>query len=96
MLDFVFSYTVLMMSIHTAEGLSLFISNTAFLKHLAVEDTIIYVIMLDVNIVVLGELFKFMFCIHGLFTTSASLNEAEYIVRSMIDHQSSTNGMIFS
>ena len=56
MLDFVFSYTVLMMSIHTAEGLSLFISNTAFLKHLAVEDTIIYVIMLDVNIVVLGEL----------------------------------------
>ena len=85
MLDFVFSYTVLMISVHTVEGLSLLANNTAFLEYLAIEDMIVCVIILDVHIAVLGESLKFIFCFHGLFITSTSLNEAKYVVRSMID-----------
>ena len=96
MFYFVFSYTVLMMSVYTAEGLSLLVCYTAFLEHLAVKDTIVYMIVFDFHIAVLGESFKFMFCLHRLFTTSASLYETEYVVGSMVDHQRSTNGMIFS
>ena len=84
------------MSVYITEGLSLFVSNTAFLEHLAVENTILCMIMLDFNVAVLSESFEFIFCLHGLFTTSTSLNEAEYVVGSIVNHQSTTNCIIFS
>ena len=75
-----------MMSIYTTEELSLFVSNTAFFEYLSIEDTIVYMIMLDFHVTVLSELLKFMFCLYSLFTTSTSLNEAEYVVSSINNH----------
>ena len=71
------------------------VSNTAFYEHLTVEDTIICMVIFDVNITVFSESLEFMFHLCNLFTTGASLNKAKYAVRSIIYDQSTTNCMVF-
>ena len=75
-----------MMSIYTTEGLSLFISNTAFLEYLNVEDTIICMVMFNFNVTAFSISLEFILHLYSLFITNASLDKPKYVVRGIIYH----------